>query len=257
MLAFRVMKLLLAVALLLTASCASWREDREERADLHLRMGTAHFSNGNYPMALKELLEAEKLDPSSPLIQNNVGLTYYMRERFELAEKHLRKAVQLKKDYSDARNNLARVLIDLNRFAEAEKELQIVINDLTYGSIERAYINLGLARFNQKNWQGAAQAFEKAINAQRDNCVANSYFGRTYFEMGQYKKATDSLDRAIGFCQKQLFDEPHYYSALAWYRLGDKERSIARFEEVTKLYPEGKYREKALAMLDLIRKGTQ
>ena len=92
------------------------------------------------------------------------------------------------------------------------------------------------------------------MNASRDNCVANAYYGRSIFEMKDYSKATSALDTAIGFCQRALFDEPHYYSALAYYRLGDKEKSMARFTEIVKLYPEGKYREKSKAMLEMLRK---
>jgi outer membrane protein assembly factor BamD (BamD/ComL family) len=38
--------------------------------------------------------------------------------------------------------------------------------------------------------------------------------------------------------------------------MGDRSKSMARFEELVKIYPAGKYREKAKGMLDLIRKGN-
>jgi tetratricopeptide (TPR) repeat protein len=93
------------------------------------------------------------------------------------------------------------------------------------------------------------------LKAKSDDCWANSYYGRALFEEKKYSQAAEALDRAIGFCQKNLIDEPHYYSALAYYRVGDKSKSIARFEEIIRYYPDGKYREKAKGMLDLIRKG--
>lgn len=206
-------------------------------------------------MALSSLLQAEKLDSQNPLIHNNLGLTYFMRQRLDLAESHLRKALSLKKDYSDARNNLARVLIEQKKDQEAEKEIQIVLADLTYPGIDRAYVNLGLSHFNRKQWAQAQQAFEKAVVANRENCLAHTYLGRSEFERSDYTRAAKTLDRAVTFCQKQFFDEPHYYSALAWYRLGDLNQSIARFEQVAKIYPDGQYKEKARAMLELIRKG--
>lgn len=222
-----------------------------------MRMGIAHFEQGNFPNALRELLTAAEMDPSNPVIQNNLGLTYFMRERADLAEKHLRKALSLKKDYSEARNNLARVLIELGRNEEAEKELEAVLADLTYPSFDKAYTNLGLSRFNRKQYDRAREAFLRAVDARKDGCVALTYLGRCDFEQAKYQRAVEALDRAIGFCQSELYDEPHYYSALAWYRLGDVARSIARFEEILKIYPDGRYREKSKAMLDLIRKGEQ
>lgn len=217
-------------------------------------MGASQFESGNYPGALTSLLEAEKLDPSNPAVQNNLGLVYFMRQRMDLAEKHLRKALSLNNKYSDARNNLARVLIELNKFKEAEKETRIVIDDLTYPSVDKAYVNLGLAQFNQKNYKESKQSFLHAMNVARDSCVANTYYGRSIFELKDYSNAASALDNAIGFCQRALYDEPHYYSALTYYRLGDKDKSIARFTEIVKLYPEGKYREKSKAMLELLRK---
>lgn len=220
-----------------------------------MRIGTAHFDNGDYPMALKELLEAEKLDPSNPLVQNNLGLTYFMRERYDLAEQSLRKALSLNKDYTDARNNLARVLIENGRHKDAQAELELVLKDLTYAGVSRAWVNMGLSRFAQKNWRGARDAFAKALTGARDDCVAQTYYGRSLFELAEYPRAAEALDRAVGFCQRQNYDEPHYFSALAWYRAGDRERAAARFEQITKVYPDGQYREKARAMLDLIKKG--
>lgn len=247
-------RIILTFSLFILAACATTSATDAEKAELFLRMGSTQFDNGNYPAALTALLKAEELDSNNPAIQNNLGLVYFMRQRFDLSEKHLRRAIGLNKKYSEARNNLGRVLIEVGKFQEAEKELQVVIDDLTYPSVDKAYVNMGLAQFNQKNYTNAKASFLHAMNVARDNCVANAYYGRTFFEMKEYDKAAPALDTAIGFCQRALYDEPHYYSALTYYRLGDKDKSMARFSEIVKLYPEGKYREKSKAMLDMLRK---
>lgn len=248
-------KWILALCALTMLGCASRSAQEKQKAELHLRLGAAHIESGNYPYALQELLKAQELDPKNPVIQNNLGQVYFYRDRFDLAEKHLRQALEFEPRYSDARNNLGRVLIEEGRYADAEKEIRAVINDLTYGNPEKAYINLGLVKFNQKEYGAARTAFGKVMDTQTDDCVANTYYGRTFFEEKDYGRAAEALDRAIGFCQKNLFDEPHYYSALSYYRLGEKSKSVARFEELIKYYPTGKYRDKAKGMLSLIRKG--
>lgn len=233
--------------------CAS--AQNKEKAELYLRMGSSLIEESNYPGALSALLKAQELDPENPVILNNLGQVYFLRERYDLAEKQFRKALALQPQYTDARNNLSRVLIEVKKYAEAEKEVQTVLADLTYGSADRAYINLGLAKFSQKQFPEAEQAFAKALHLKNDDCISSNYLGRSIFEETDYSRATEALDRAIGFCQKILFDEPHYFSALAYYRLGDKSKATARFEELIKYYPDGKYREKAKGMLDLMRKG--
>jgi Tfp pilus assembly protein PilF len=247
-------RILLTFSIFILTACASGNSKDSEKAELFLRMGSAQFENGNYPAALNDLLKAEELDSKNPAIQNNLGLIYFMRQRYDLAEKHIRRALSINNKYTEARNNLARVLIERGQFKEAEKELRIVIDDLTYPSVDKAYVNLGLAQFNQKNYSESKESFLHAINFSRDNCVANAYYGRSYFEMKDYDKASTALDTAIGFCQRALFDEPHYFSALTYYRLGDKDKAMARFSEIVKLYPEGKYREKSKAMLEMLRK---
>lgn len=250
-------QLVLLTAVFALSGCATFSDDSKERADLHMQIGTSYYDQGDYASALKELLEAEKLDPKNALVENNIGLTYFMREKYDLAEKSLRKALEIKPTYSDARNNLGRVLVERGKYAEAEDELKKVIADLTYSGAGRAWTNVGLARFNQKNFVGARDAFSKAVLESREDCIANAYYGRTFFELGDYTKAAEALDRAVSFCQRQMYDEPHYYAALAWYRLGDKDRAYARLEQVSKLYAEGKYRQKARAMMDLIKKGVE
>lgn len=248
-------KFVVLLGAFLLTSCAGWWQKDKAKADLYLRMGISEIESGNYPSALRSLLKAEELDPKNPATQNNLGLVYFHRERLDLAEKHVRRAVDLDSKYTEARNNLARIFIEKGNFAAAEKELKIVLNDLTYPSPEKAYVNMGLVKFNLKDYSEARKTFGKVLQTNPEDCVASTYVGRSLFELNDYSTAAEALDRAIGFCQRSLFDEPHYFSALAYFRLGEKAKSVARFEEVIKLYPNGQYREKAKGMLSLIRKG--
>jgi tetratricopeptide (TPR) repeat protein len=246
------LKFLTILSFCFVLGCAT--AEKKERAQLHLKIGLSHYENRNYPLALQEFLNAEKLDPENPAVLNNLGLTYFMRERYDLAESNIRKAIELAPNFTDARNNLARVLIEKGKYTEAQKELKIVLDDLTYTGQERAYLNLGLSYFNQGEYLQAREAFLKSVNIQRESCTANTYLGRSHFELKNYAKAAEILDNAIGFCSKSAYDEPHYYSALTYYRLGQPEKSMARFEEILRLYPNGQYRDKSRAMLDLIKK---
>ena len=240
---------------LFCAGCASWSgQKNKDKAELHLRLANAQMEAGVYPSALRELQKAEELDPQNAAVQNNLGLVYFFRERYDTSAEYLKKALQLSPQFTEARNNLARVLIEQRKYAQAETEIKKVLNDLTFPTPEKAYANLGLIKFNQKKYDEARSAYSKVIAQVPDDCVAATYYGRTYFEENEYPTAAQYLDRAIGFCQRSLFDEPHYYSALAYYRGGDKSKAIARFEEIVKLYPNGKYREKSIGMLSLLRK---
>ncbi len=243
----------LVLVVLALSGCRTFQAN-QEKAVLHQANGQALYQNESYSLALKEFLLAEENDPESATIQNNLGLTYFMKERYTIAIKHFEKSVKLDPKFTDARNNLGRTYTEVGRFQDAEKMLTIVLNDLTYPSQERAYINMGLNYFNQKKFGPAKDNFSKAINVQPDNCFAHTYYGRSLFEMQKYDFSIPALDKAIEFCQKLLIDEPHYYSALSYYRLGDKQKSITRFEEVIKLYPNGKYSDRSKGMLNIIKR---
>ncbi|WP_413559128.1 tetratricopeptide repeat protein [Bdellovibrio sp. HCB209] len=249
-------KWIIAACALTLMGCASWNQDKE-KAELYLRMGNAFIEEQNYPNAVAALQKAQELDNQNPAIPNSLGQAFFLRERYDLAERQFRKAVSMNPKYSDARNNLARVLIELGKYKEADQELTLVLNDLIYSGTDKAYMNLGLSKFNQKQYAAAQDAFLKVLKVKNDDCWASTYYGRVFFEEKKYAQAAEALDRAIGFCQKLLNDEPHYYAALSYYRLGDKSKSVARFEEIIRYYPDGKFREKSKGMLDLIRKGQQ
>ncbi|MCB0370235.1 MAG: tetratricopeptide repeat protein, partial [Bdellovibrionales bacterium] len=197
----------------LEISCSSFKKNQEE-ATLHYSIGSSYYQNSSYPQALKEFLIAENLDSENKNIQNSLGLTYFMREKYNLSIKHFKRAISLDPKFTDARNNLARAYSEVGKYSEANKEIQIVLADLTYTAIDRAYNNLGYNYFKQGQFEKAKDAFKKAILNKQDNCYSHNFLGRSYFELHQYSEATSALDKAIGYCQKNLIDEPHYFSAL-------------------------------------------
>lgn len=234
--------------------CSSFLHQDGEAAQLHLQIGTSHLNNGDYPRALNELLIAESLDRENPIIQNNLGLAYFVRNRFDLAELHIRKAISLNEKFSDARNNLGRVLIERGKYQEAIVELRRVINDLTYTSPEKPLTNYGMAQFYLKEFAAARKTLSRAIELQRDNCLALAFYGRTFFEERDYARAAESLDRAAGFCVRTQYDEPVFYSGLAYRNLGDADKAENRLETVIKVYPQGRYVEQARQALQTIRR---
>lgn len=251
-------KLLILFGLLfslpLLSGCMTAGPRDAERAGLLLRLGTSQIEAGDYPKALRSLLEAEKLDPSNAAIQNNLGMVYFLRDRLDLAEKHVAQAIRLKSDFSDAKNNLGRIYIEQGKPESAIPLLQNVLKDLTYERPAKATLNLGIAYFKMQRYPEARNLFNKTLSFGRDNCMAQSYLGRSFYESKDYLKASETLDLAVGFCKVLQFDEPHYYSALSYYQLGERKKAESRLEEVAKMYSQGKYSGQAKSMLETIRK---
>lgn len=241
----RIIQTLLVLALLGCIGCSSVETEDSKVAELHLRVGTGYLTSGKYRKALSELLIALKHNPSDPFVHNNLGITYFSLKKNDLAANHLVQAVTLKPDYSDARNNLGRVYIEMGIYDKAISELTVVTNDLTYLNPNKALINLGLAYLKKGSLQQANKTLFSAIKSDRTNCLAYNYYGQTLFRQEKLSDASVSLDQAVGLCRKLNFDEPHYYSALAYLKMGHKEKATARFHEVIDLFPDGDYAQKS------------
>ena len=229
--------------------CGTTKKSRDE-ARIHMQMGTTFLTQANYPAAMRELLDAERLDPNNAAIQNNLGITFFMRERLVDAEKHLRRALEIDPKFTDAKTNLGRVLIDAGKLDIAIKLLEEATQDLTYENAEKAYLNLGIALFKKGQYESAKKNFESALKVNRTNCMTQSYFGRTLFELKNFIESSRVLDQAIVLCKPMGFDEPHFYSGMSYLKLGVLGKAVARFEEVIKLYPNGKYTSNARSMID-------
>jgi type IV pilus assembly protein PilF len=252
-----VLRFILILVCCLSVSCSTIEKNNKKTADLKMQVAVSYLSANNLPLALKELLEAAELDPSNPYIQNNLGIVYFMREKYELANKYFLRALDLDSRFTDARNNLARLMIEQKQYSKAQKILDTVLSDLTYTNTFSAYFNYGLSWFNQNQFSKAKDYFEKALNENRTDCYSQVYYGRTLLELKTLNEASQQLDQATHFCGSENVDEAHFYSAIAYYRLGLTEKSTARFEELQKIFPNGKNFKKSTQMLELIKKGVK
>lgn len=243
----------LLIFFMILAACASEDKKAQEIANLHLEMGTAYLVKRKYPQALRELLAAETNNPNDPLIQNNLGIAYFTLKKNATAVEHLKKALSLREDYSDARNNLGRVYIEMGLYDEAISQLQKVAKDLTYATPHKALVNLGIAYFHAGKLNEAKRKLLETLQIDRSNCLAHNYYGRTLLQQQQFVEASASLDKAINFCKELSFDEPHYYSGMAYLKLGQTKKAMARFNEIIELYPDGKFVDKSKDQLKSMR----
>lgn len=242
-------------AFVLISGCASKSVDTKKAAQLRMEIGVSHIQQNNLPMALKELLAAKELDVTNPYIHNNLGLVYFLRQKNEVSADYFKKAFTILPSFTEAKNNLARVYIEMRQFKKAEPLLNEVMNDLTFTDLPSAQFNYGLLYFNQGKYNQAEKFFHKVLTSRREDCYSHVYYGRSLLELQQLKAAAVQLDKAVQFCTPVKVDDALFYSAIAHYRLGLKDKSQSRFSELIKVYPEGKHHTKAAQMLELIQRG--
>lgn len=245
----------IVMTLSFTLGCASPQKINKKRAaELKMEIGVSHLERNNLPLALKELLGALELDPENPMIHNNLGIVYYLREKYDLSIKYFSEAITLSPQFTEAKNNLARVYIGQKQYSKASRLLDEVIADLTYTNTQSAYFNYGLLYFNQGKFEQSKMYLSKILADNREDCMTQVYYGRSLMETNYTKLAADQLDKATQFCLLEKVDEAHFYSAIAYYRSGNKQKALARFEELVKIFPEGAHHAKSNEMIKLIQK---
>ncbi len=236
------------------SGCTTFDLRRAELASIKMQMGMSELEKGNLPLSLKYLLEAEELNHKDVQIQNNLGLVYFLRKKFDQSMKHFSRALEIDDKYTEARNNLARVYIELKQYDKAERLLAVAVEDLTFANYISAYNNMGLTKFQLKKYDEALNWFTKSVESFREDCFSQLYLGRTLLELKQNRQAAARLDMASYFCKQSQIDEAHYFSAIAYYRLGRVDQSLNRFQDVIKLFENGPNRDNAREMIQLIQK---
>ena len=80
--------LLGAVSLALLAGCGT-SEQAKQKASIHFRLGSEYLQRGDPTSALREYLEAEKLNPDDATVQFGLGSALNAKGRFQEGLQHL------------------------------------------------------------------------------------------------------------------------------------------------------------------------
>lgn len=181
------------------ASCTSTVQTRKENkiAQAIKKEGDVFQAQGNYTAALSKLLEAEKLAPDDPYIQNSLGLAYMGKERDDMAIQAFNKALALKPDYTEALNNLGAAYLRGKKWDIAIKIFNKVLEDITYATPHYPLANIGWAQLEQNNYSLAQENFLKALREMPGFIQAIHGLAQVYIRTGQTDRAIAYLDNNI------------------------------------------------------------
>lgn len=124
----RILPVILAAILLLSASLPIFAQDEEDKNDQNdavkiFNLAQDAHEKGSLPDALKLYDEAIKLQPEFPEAEYQKGHALLTLGKSAEAEKSFRRAIELRADWTLPMVNLGSILIGANRFPEAEKIL--------------------------------------------------------------------------------------------------------------------------------------
>lgn len=199
--------------------------------DAHLLLGSLLAEGGQRDEAIAELTDAVHLRPHSAEAQNALGETYNQFGDQRAARDSFAKAVTLNPKFGVAQENLGGALLQLAEPAAAAKHLDQAIvllgrapeaADAEYlrariwmaeGNSRRAaeflekaievrpdfaeaWSDLGVARRENLNEQGALAAFKRAVDLNPQGAVAQYRLGAEYLRQGEAHLAVAALEAA-------------------------------------------------------------
>lgn len=245
---------IILILLLGITGCATGRDQqlgKSNPAAYHYQMGLSYLGERNYTSALKELTEAEKLDPDNPDLLYNLGLAYIGKRRPDLAEQSLQKAILLRPNNSAARNDLGVAYLELKRWDSAIQQFLIAKNDIFYENSESATINLGLAYLGKGDYPQALSELRAIASANPRNPVVHLSLGRVLFAMEKTEQAIIEYKKALDIFRD--YGSAHYYLGLAYLKLNNQAAARASFKEAVRIVPDTDQGRSSLEYLDLLK----
>ncbi len=186
--------------IIMISSCggpSARHEQPRKNAEGSMKIGHAYLMQGDYTSALRNLLKAEKTITNDPFLEDDLGLVFMAKKRFDLAEKHFKKAIRLKPDYIPARNNLGASYMKQKKWDQAIACFKEISGNLLYATPHYPLSNMGWAYMEKKNYPLAKKNFIKAIKLSPDFVQAIHGLATLFIRTGQGYSAVDLLTGKI------------------------------------------------------------
>lgn len=232
-------------------SCSNTQEKIDQSKALR-ELGKEYYLAGEQTLALRQLLEAEKLYADDHFLQNYLGLVYLAKKRYEEAALHFQKAIELKPDFAPARNSLGVVYLNMGEYDKAIPLFKELTGDLLYGTPHFPLANLGYTYYKKKDYKLSERYYLDALDIDSQYYVALRGLGRTYMAMRKYEEAIAAFRNAIEVVPE--FADAYYDLGLAYMKVRDYRQARAAFERVVLLAPDSPRGKRSKQYLDKLEK---
>jgi type IV pilus assembly protein PilF len=243
--------LLLAVSLGLLAGCAT-SEQAKQKASLHFRLGSEYIHRGDATSALREFLEAERLNPDDASVQFGLGSALNAKGRFHEGLLHYRKALEIDPKFTEAHNALGSTYLELGQWDNAIKEFEITLKDILYLTPFFVENNLGWAYYKKGDFPRAIEHYRRALSMKPDFGLAYYNLGLAYKDNKQTEDAIAAMRSAISLVPNLL--DAHLQLGILSFNSGVRDQARKSFEEVVRLSPQSDSARLAHQYLDFLKK---
>jgi len=211
--------------------------------------GTRLAKEGEFERAERLYLEAERLSPRRPEIQNNLGYVHLKLGRLAQAEAELNRAVQLGRHLPAAYVNLADLHLmrqDYDRALDACKKAIRLKTDSpqTYSNAATIYLMRGQLK-------EAEDHFRRALALDRNLTEAYVGLGDIYYQRSAPEQAVNLYRIALKLNPDLAI--AHFRLGMTYFSLNAKQKAKQELESCLLLSPQGPNAKKAQEILDKLK----
>ncbi len=230
-------RLWVILILVFTVACASTEDPlKKKKAEAARNLGEAYLREGNFTLALKELLKAESLNPDDPYLQNDIGLAFYGKRKYDRAIRHYKKALDIKPDYAPAMHTLGNAYRAQQRWDSAIEYYEQALDSTLYATPHFPLSNLGAAYYEKKDYRRSEKYYLEALEMQSDFVQALRGLARTYMAIGRYEDAIFRLKKAVR--NQPNIALIHYELGNAYRKAGYRRDARDAYGQAIRLAPE-------------------
>jgi tetratricopeptide (TPR) repeat protein len=173
------------------------REKFAKELDEALKLGVAHYEEGNYTGAIEEFNKALEKLPEEPVLHANLANAYARSGQKDLALASFEKAIQLNPMEPDFYSDMGLLLIGDGRIDDAEKAFEKAAALDPVGAA-RNFFNLGASMVNSGRMEEATMAFRQAV-------TSDPNYTEAYYQLGlSLSGNADTIPEAIEMLRKYI-----------------------------------------------------
>ncbi|HTI47164.1 MAG TPA: type IV pilus biogenesis/stability protein PilW [Casimicrobiaceae bacterium] len=207
-----------------------------QRAQQHADLAAGYYERGQFDVALQELAEAQRLDPSNARVYNVYGLVYTMMGDNKKAEESFRQALSLAPNDSEIHHNWGVFLCATGRAREAIPEFDQAIRNPLYKTPETALINAGKCSVTLGDLAKANTYFRQAMAVSPNNPVAA-------YNLALLAYRENRLDEARGWMRPVMQQqtpppEALYLGMCIERKQGDRQSELSYTTQLRNRYPD-------------------
>jgi eukaryotic-like serine/threonine-protein kinase len=198
--------------------------------EAYRNLANAYNKLGQFAMAESTYRRAIGLNSSYWAGYNQLGSFLYVRGRYEEAAAQFRKVTVLTPDNIRGHNNLAVMYLHLQKPVEASVALQHVVE---IEPTSAGYSNLGAALFYCRNYEGANEAYRRALQKDSANYrLWGNLAGSQFYTPGERERSITTYRQAIRLAEQRRAVDPRDRTVLShladfYSAIGAREKAIS------------------------------